>query len=190
MAKTTADEHRRCAVPLPGFGFTGARIANSAAVLENLNLLHDLFGTDLTAAVARDRTAARCQREVWKAVIGCDRARLRDFTLCKRDGLADGSIADGSALGRCLERESKPIRAACDPVAGGVRKAIARQCGAPGVASLAITLPGCATDDPAALSACLGTHARCRACRAVRLADALARDCDTYDDGLANESCR
>ena len=64
--------------------------------------------------------------------------------------------------------------------------AITSKCGGLDLAAL---FPGCGTPDPGALSDCLDRLVECRVCRALNAADALSRDCDDFDDGLANASC-
>ena len=49
--------------------------------------------------------------------------------------------------------------------------------------------PGCAIDDLEQTHACLDAAIECRVCLALNRADDLARDCDVFDDGAANESC-
>ena len=49
--------------------------------------------------------------------------------------------------------------------------------------------PGCDTNDPGELAACLDRLVECRFCGAVNVVDGLDRDCDLFDDAMANGSC-
>ena len=62
----------------------------------------------------------------------------------------------------------------------------ASKCAGLGVAA---HFPGCASVDEIALAACAEQSARCRFCRALNAFDALATDCDDFDDEVTNGSC-
>ncbi len=49
--------------------------------------------------------------------------------------------------------------------------------------------PGCQTSDPGELQVCLDRMVECQVCRALNEADNLDRNCDLFDDSLANGSC-
>jgi len=77
----------------------------------------------------------------------------------------------------------------CDPaIAAFGTRAVPRLCDGKGV-DLSSAFPGCASDDPTELSSCLARSAACYVCRAIDQAGNLSRDCDLFDDSVANASC-
>ena len=67
-------------------------------------------------------------------------------------------------------------------------KTLPKLCVAKGV-DLSEAFPGCASDDPADVAACLDQITACRTCQATVDAADLSVDCDLYDDALDNGSC-
>jgi hypothetical protein len=116
----------------------------------------------------------------------CLDARLREFNRCKKTGLADGSAQRSEDLAACIAQDprGKVARVCVDRV----RARIDARCVTNGV-DLATAFPAVGTVDAAALASLLDQRGECLACLALNAADALARDCDTADDGAANASC-
>jgi hypothetical protein len=192
--KTLSDEGRRCGAPA-SFGPDDAAAVNAAAIAAARDTLHDLFGPNADAAVLSkqaDPAGARCQKALLKAASGCLSAKLADFNACKKAGARNGAITSSAELGACLGEDLRGhIAKACDDPArpDKIRRALDRKCLAKG-ADLAAALPPCGiAGDAEATFACLEPRIECRACQAVKLADALALDCDLFDDGLDNASC-
>src|SRR5262245_45723146 len=182
----------------PPYGVTDPPTVQAAALEMNLSILHDLFGSDLDAAIVReaiDQEAAKCQRSVGKRAGKCAGAMLKAFNDCKGRGLKDKLAPfDGpDDLAACLGADPKnKIAKLCDLQGGGtvdgIRKALDKKCPAKQV-DLAAALPGCGLDDPEQSHACIAAAVQCRVCLALDRADGLARDCDLFDDGAANASC-
>jgi hypothetical protein len=189
-AKTGKVEAEKCAV-LPPFGASDAATVNGASVAAPLDLLHDVLGDPLDPALvakAADPASARCQGKVAAQLARCQALRVKEFDRCKKAGIVDGTVKDATTLGDCLEADPKgKIAAQC--AADGVlaTKVLPRSCAAP--VDLATAFPGCAEGGPAAFAACAERAGRCRACVGLGAADALAVDCDDFDDGTANASC-
>jgi hypothetical protein len=93
-----------CPTP-PAFGVTTAETARAAAVARDVALFHDIFGDDLTMAMVyrgRGLAQAKCQRNIQKAYEKMLQAELKEFNVCKRDGLASGTITSRESLAACL----------------------------------------------------------------------------------------
>jgi len=193
--KTAKDAGKRCGDPPPPYGATDAATVNVAGEQAARDLARDLFGPALNTAIltqAFDKNGSKCQLALAAAVKKCRDTKLKEFLKCKKTGLKKGTIDSSAGLEACVGADPKgKIAKACDePVKGdAIRKALARKCVAKG-ADLAAAAPPCGvTADVEATHACLEPAIECRVCRALDLADGLGRDCDTFDDGLANDSC-
>ena len=191
-ARTEQVEAAKCEA-LPPFGVTDAATVNAAAAAAPLELLHDVLGNPLDAALAAkasDAASARCQGKVSAQLARCQAARVKEFDRCKEAGLRDGSVKSTATLAACLEADPKGKLAAQCAANGGAlaAKILPKVCPAPDV-DLAAAFPGCAPADAPALAACAERAGRCRACTSLGAADALAADCDAFDDGAANASC-
>jgi hypothetical protein len=88
------------------------------------------------------------------------------------------------------------IARACDlndgsggkPKVDGIRKALDKKCQKKAV-DLAAAFPGCSLTDLEQTHGCLDRAVECRVCLGLNRAGGLARDCDLFDDGVANLSC-
>jgi hypothetical protein len=194
MAKLTAKEAKSCAVD-PDFGRTGAAAIYGAAAAEGIALVADLFGADLDAAAiaaAADPVGAKCQDELAKrSAAALD--GLWKLALKQKKAVLLGAktlmATDADALGAMLTAHLES-----DPKGGVSRLFAALDAGAAkrcaGV-DLAAAFPGCAPADLPALGACAERAVRCRFCRQLNAFDALAADCDTFDDADgANTTCQ
>lgn len=180
---------------LPPFGPADPDAVNAAAVKGSLDLLRDLFGPDLDAAIIAqdvDRNSARCQQAVAAAVKKCRDRKLAEFNKCKKQGLKQGLITSAGALASCVGADPRrAIAKKCDDAAkpDALRKTLAKKCVAKGV-DLAVAFPPCGVSgDVEATHTCLKPPIECRVCLAIDQADGLVRNCDAFDDGLTNASC-
>ena len=191
-AKTVSGESKKCdPTDLPVFGYTDAATVNAAAVAEPVAMMADVFGADLDAAVAAATDGGKCQTEVAKRS-----AALMDF-LFKTANKEKKAVLKGKSDGSTAI-SSQALQAAVigyielDPKAKVAKKAsqllggTAKRCAGLAVGGL---FPGCASPDEVALASCAEAAARCRFCRALNAFDALATDCDDFDDEAANASC-
>ncbi len=181
----------------PDFGYSSARTGWRASIDKELRLVHSIFGSDLDSGViVTDKPGSKCQQGVWKAVQKCQDTKIKEFNKCKKDGLKGktppGPINSGTDLERlCLQSDpNDPTTPQPDPKGkilkkclGGIQKAIDKKCSGLVTAPL---FPGCA--GPVS-QACLDTFVECEVCRALNEIDVLIRDCDEFDDGIANGSC-
>jgi hypothetical protein len=187
---------KRCAPPLPPFGYASpAEIADHAEA-EAIGLTADLFGPDLgAAAVARDtsKSDAACQAALAKDANALLATLFRLAERAKAEALQGGKAAppvtDAGALGQAiLDALGDAGSRRLGRVTGKLRRRAARKCGAADPAAL---LPGVCADaaDADALASCAVGRARCRFCRALAGFDALPLDCDAFDDGADEGSC-
>jgi hypothetical protein len=190
--KTVDRSTRRCRVS-PGPGPDDPAVVNAAARPAPIDLLHDVLGSDLDAAIADARAEPirwKCQREVVRGLARCADMRVKEFARCAKAGLADDLPDTQEALAVCLAADPRGVVArACDAAGGRIAaRALSRRCVAQ-EADLSVALPGCASDDAGVVATCLEHRAACRVCLALDQAGDLAADCDVIDDGLANASC-
>lgn len=193
LGRTRRRAARQCTQP-PDFGPANAEVVIQVALETERTLVRQVFGSDLDATIvteAVDPQTSKCQQRVFEAVMRCERAQLREFNRCKSKGLKDGWVGNAGSLERCFVGLDVPvlrIRRSCARETGTIRRRIDTRCVAEGV-DLAVAFPGCGSNDPAEVAACLKHRAACRACVALNQADGLAHDCDASDDGSNNATC-
>jgi hypothetical protein len=152
-----------------------------AATFRAVALMESIFAVVPGGALSGDRT---CRRAVATAVTRCQDARVKASNRCAKAGLKNGTIGGVEDFAACMEADpGGRVARACG---AGFERQVARRCGG---ADLSETLPGCVTDDPEVLPACLDRHVRCQRCRTHEAVDGLARDCEVFDDGAADGSC-
>jgi cysteine-rich repeat protein len=177
----------------PDFGVTDPNTVNRIAIQTELALIHEIFGFDLDEAIfshdGETKAASKCQQLVADSVRKCQDAKLKEFNRCTKEGLKDESIQSSLDLQACMGVDPKGnIAKACDPVSGTIPSKIDKKCVGKGVDLLG-AFASCDTDDPGELATCLDQIVECQVCLALNEADALDRDCDDFDDEVANESC-
>ncbi len=202
IVKAFVDDLNRCSVP-PTFGPVDGQSGAERAVQKELDTVAALFGPNLDAALLAGKDAQNCQFKTLTSINKCSDTRLKEFVLCKKLGIKNGTITDGASLqDECLgtgagQPDPKgKIAKACnllDEVSPGkfkvdkVRKAISK-CEGDAIA-LDQAFPGCGTTDASALHACVDSRLACEMCRFLNDADDLAMACDQFDDGALNGSC-
>lgn len=194
--KTTADEAKLCG-DAPDFAYTSAATVNTVARQAELDLVEDVFGPDLDAAVASCATSAKackCQNAVLGSVEKLAKAERAAFLKCKKVALATADGAEDVAACVVDVATAKSIAAERQP-GGKIAKeslklagAITKKCDAPMVTGGAF--PGACTGlTGSTLHACLDARIACRVCESLGAADGLVVDCDAFDDGVDNASC-
>ncbi len=167
-----------------GVGLPG-RAALAASTL-GAELAARMFGADLDLALvtgAADKATSRCQQSVAKDAGKCRKAKLKAYHRCKAKGLKGGSITGASGLEACIGDDAKGKVARACGANSRLAKDVTQRCA--GV-NLVQAFPACTTPD---LYTCVEREVECMACLAIDEADDLNRDCDLFDDGLANASC-
>lgn len=202
--KTLTKETKKCLdapEQLPDFGFVGAALANQVAIEKELALMHAIFGSDLDDPnkgihpASRNRNTAYCQLDVAKAAQKCLGAKLKVFNGCKKAALKDKvepAVESAQQLqDKCLGSGPDPmpdpkgrIAKACQDKLGDT---ITKKCIDKKGVDLARAFSGFDPNDN--LLDYIDHRVECQVCLALNAADGLDRDCDLFDDGLANSSC-
>jgi V8-like Glu-specific endopeptidase len=183
----TAEEERKQCKTLPDFGFAGTGDVNDGSVGESLALFADVFGNDPNGAVvpcSQNAPACQCQAAVAKDYEKILAVKLKEFLKCKKAALKGGATS-GAALASCVT----PGGIAADS-RGRIEKQIGKLAANIGKKCTANVFPGrCSRGDLTTLHACIDHRVECRVCRMINAMDALAVDCDLFDDGFPNGSC-
>ncbi len=188
-SKTESDESKNCAASRPDFGATSSSVVNAAAVQKELDLIHDIFGSDLDTAIfteEADKDLSKCQQQAAKQVKKCQDTKLKEFNKCKKSGLKDESIRSPAELAVCMGEDPKgKITKACETK---LSDTLSKKFGS---AVIATAFPGECSDSAslADLGDCLDRPVECRVCLGLNAAAALNRDCDDFDHGLTNGTC-
>jgi len=197
--KTLAKELSSCGT-LPDFGYTSAANANEAAMGKELSLVHLIFGADLDTGIISEfmfQNGARCQHAVAEAAKACHDAKLDAFNGCKKAALkgkrtpavTSAEELRDTCLGTGTDGMPDPkgkIRKTCVDKLG---KTISKRCTGKEV-DLTVAFGGVSDpDDGDSLRDLVDQVVECQVCRAITQADGLSRDCDLFDDGVANASC-
>jgi cysteine-rich repeat protein len=175
-----------------------SEVTGASATKAEKTLIVDLFGNPVDDAVllaAGNAAGAKCQAEVTKALQKCERAKRKEYNKCEKASLKNGLGNEGLLATTCLTTAGDPATGQPDP-----KGSLARQCEAK-IASvlekkcfgqnLANVFPGaCATAGAAGFPGCAVEQIDCRLCQQLNEFNGLARDCDLFDDGAANDSCR
>lgn len=200
---------KACLSDPPTFGLT------SPAVIESLTagvdsapvlLLTDLFSSELSFDLALDLDCTTgpeqcdCQRPVFAAAQKATATMDSLWLKCKKSALKGGNedFPEGAAsradLARCLTDPTVELSLAAD-TKGKIQKGFTKL--ADEYADSCLGFPEfegpfdagvCegAADQPE----CIAQRTRCRFCEMVSDMDDLRANCDVWDDGVDNESCR
>ncbi len=181
-SKTTDAKTKKCTAD-PDFGTAPVGQINTAAVAEQLALAADLFGADLTAAVSTDKAIGGCQAAIAKAYEKVVATKAKVFIKCKKKGLKDMTIDSPAALEACFDVVASDAKVA--KMIGKITTAVTKKCS---TVILDTAFPGICVGAPV-FADCVDASTECRTCLTLDAVDGLSRDCDLYDDGLANGSC-
>jgi len=180
----------------PDYGYVGSGPIAQAAPDAGLSLVEEIFGPDLDAAVVLrsvDRDGARCQRSVLgRALRVLDElfadalaAKTRALQGTRRTPAVDNRLALEEAIRDALD--SRPSEDRLRAIEKLESKTAAHCAGL----STTTLFPGSCSDavEPDELASCALDAARCQFCSALDAMDGFLLDCDTFDDGAANQSC-
>jgi len=197
-AITNKDNTNKCASinPQPDFAYTSPAIVNTAAIQAERDLIHDVFGSPLDAGLFKcdvHPLQCLCQRQVVDRVEKLGRAMSGIFVKCKNAALAIGhdpfplGATQASDIAECVTNAAIPQSVQADTKTK-ISTAQAQL--------LATWTQFChkTSDDEfhggvcpgllgSALTDCLAQRVRCRFCRMVDTADALAINCATWSGG-------
>jgi hypothetical protein len=167
---------------------------------KDLELVAAIFGTDLDSVVVLSdklvpgsKEAARCQAAVSKALGKCQDAKLSSFNACKktlfkeivpppRAPTLQAWCMGTNGTGESIPDTKNKIDKKCIT---GISDTLNKKCPTALVDPNAL-FPPCAGED---LADCLDQKVECEVCKALNALDGLSRNCDEFDDGVANESC-
>lgn len=185
-SKTERQLTRLCAAA-PPFGFTSATAINGAAYQGKLDLIADLFGSNLNGAVTSDKAVSACQTATLQGIDRAFHRKLNLFHACVAKGVAARSapFISAASLAACFGTVDADVDSKAAKSMAKLAVLLLKRC--PGMLA-ADALPGaCRTAGD--LPYCLETRADCRLCLMLNAANGMAHNCDRYDDGQLNGSC-
>jgi cysteine-rich repeat protein len=68
----------------------------------------------------------------------------------------------------------------------GIQKTLDKSCGGQSLVGL---FPPCLSNSPSSVAYCIDREIACRVCQSINRTTGTNRDCELFDDGLANQSC-
>jgi len=187
VRRAVADVEVAACAERPDFGVTDSVALDVAASAELRGLAEDVFGEDLDLAAAADvtRKASRCQRSMYRVAMRLTVVGQRRFRRCKKAGLTRGTIASAADLSACFDHVAADGGGKLARAKSKLASLLVGRCG--GLVD-AEHFPGTcreATD----FGVCVIERAACRTCRLLDRIDDLDRDCDLFDDGVADATC-
>ena len=174
-----------------------AETASASAIKAENTLLIDVLGNPLDDAVlvgAANAIGAKCQAAVTKQLLKCERTKRKEYNKCEKASLKNGLASEGLLESTCLMDGGNPASGQPDP-----KGLIDKQCEAKLASTVAkscfgqnldTVFPGECTGAGSGLAGCLVDRIDCRLCQQLNEINGLSRDCDLFDDGTANDSCR
>ncbi len=173
--------------------------AKDVAKNKELDILHTIFSVgDVDPLIILEadpndpdsKTNSKCQQAIIKAVYKCQTAKWKAYNSCKKNKLKGKGTTPATTA---LELQDECLGA--NGTASGVpdpKGKIAQKCDFAGTISKKCPnqdlFPGCPGVHPN-LNACLDAIVECAFCRAINSIDGLDRDCDEFDNGVADGSC-
>jgi hypothetical protein len=190
---TVADQGKFC-TDVPDFGYSGALATNDAAAQGEIDLVADLFGTPLDAAVidcATDKSGCVCQQKTLKNAEKLAATKIKEFLKCKKQALKGGATSS-AALADCVANAGTVGSIAADTKEKIAKKQakleddILAKC-----AGTSAAFPGvCGLQVGTALATCVDQRVECRVCQIINEMDGLSVNCDLFDDGDdGDQSC-
>ena len=181
QAGTVATEGK-CTTP-PNFGKTTAAAVNTTAASEQVDLVADLFGADLTEAVllsSSNAAGAKCQADVLKGSSKLTSTLLKSFLACKKNGLASTvsseQIDSAADLADCFDVMLADASGKIGKAEAKFAATVDKSCTQASVA-LATAFPGtCMGANP--FADCVEARVRHHTCLMLNAWDGLGRLCD------------
>ena len=182
--KLGESEQKLCAEFPADFGTSDASTAGDGILASRDAWLRDLLTPDLDAGAATEPDAARCQAEAAKRLGKLQEAHWKSALTGAREALKDGAASaveyEDAVLARLLgdakiARAEQKLRAKVGPRCDGVDWGDV----VPGLCFFAQDVPGC-----------MVASAACEFCSAWNSTTDGTLDCELYDDGEDNGTCR
>ncbi len=212
-ANTDKDWMKKCldkgVVPLP-FGPSGPAAVNGASLTKEANIIGRIFGT-LNAEIiteAVDKDISKCQQKIIKNLLKCQDVKQLEYLKCKKFALKEGKdpLPAGAMSASELQDACLGVGAVAQPDAKGK---IAKACNLVGVKPDKIRADlqkqcldkvgnldmfdgnecAGATGSVDDMATCIDTIVECEICNWANTTDNLVRDCDLFDNGVADTSC-
>lgn len=175
-----------------------AEATSATAIKAEKTLLVDVYGNPVDDAIlllSGSPIGAKCQAEITKTLLKCERFKRKEYNKCEKASLKSGLGSEGLLATTCLTTAGDLATGQPDP-----KGKIVKQCESK-IASvlekkcfgqdLEALFPGeCAEAGAAGFPGCVVDRIDCRMCQQLNEFNGLSRDCDLYDDGAANDSCR
>jgi hypothetical protein len=175
--------------PVPAVIVQSAAVGNQAHIDGTENLTFDLFGDPVSGVVSPGKDEAKCQDKAIQRSMQLFTEKVKVFRKCKKDGMKAGTVTDAATL------ETECLTPTIPDPKSKISKKATKLTGDVGAActgvSIATLFPGVCSGsaNATALGDCIERQTECRVCETLNAADGTARDCDLFDDGLANGSC-
>lgn len=174
-----------------------AEKTGASAIKAENTLLVDVLGNPLDDAVlvgAANAIGAKCQAAVTKQLLKCERTKRKEYNKCEKASLKNGLASEGLLESTCLTTGGDPATGQPDP-----KGLIDKQCEAKLTSvltkscfgqNLEAIFPGECSGAGSGFAGCLVERIDCRLCQQLNEINGLSRDCDLFDDGSDNDSCR
>jgi len=188
--KLHTTQQKACSGTKPSFGYTNAIKIASSVPAESVALVGEVFDAPLDDALASgvaDSVVAKCQFSMAKAYEKLSAARMKQFYLCKKEGLKQETITGAAMLESCIVADPK------DRVAKARARVLDVVTSACQGVDLDVAFPGmCKSFKANAVdfANCISSRSDCHDCIAINEMDGLLHSCDLQDDGVVNSSCR
>ncbi len=196
--------------PAP-IGPQDAAQVNDAAIRKEDTLLLRVLGRDIDDVVAVEdgstevKNAAKCQQKVLGDLLKCEDTKILEFLKCKKDALKGKNgpaIMTAQELqDLCLgvgavaqpDDKGKIAKKCTNPEKSSIFKDLDKKCEGKGVDLVEVFGGGSCADAAALggvpLAQCLEALTECEVCKWANRTDGLDRDCDLFDNGVADDSC-
>ncbi len=186
--KTSTLAGALCESP-PAYGFAGAGELNASVVAEERDMTTDIFGDDVdgpVAAAAGVTRGTKCQTGLVRTWGKLGQTASKLYERCQKRGFKDSTnmIDSGDDLEACVNELASDPTGKLSKLAAKVTKVVDSACAGQTFSAI---FPGDCVES--GFADCVVERVRCRTCRRIALAGDFNADCDTIDDGSANESC-
>ncbi len=203
--KIFTDWTKKCVgkgVAPPSFGPTDPNVIRDEASGQEDDTFDRIFGTDLNPIIeklATNKDKSKCQQALIKDILNCQKTKGKEYLKCKKTaikaGISSNQQLQDACTGTGASGQPDPkgkIAKKCSLTGAkpnNILKDLIKKCEAKGI-SVTQAFPGeCDGGDPEAVAACMDSILDCEICEYWNSSDNTNRDCDLFDDSVANGSC-
>lgn len=182
----------------PDFAYADDAIIATEVPSIARDFFRDVLGTDIDATTIdlNDKSlkkAGICQQTLVKTADKVLFFQMKEFIACKKLLLksSENPAISAESLEACFASVTGDAKGKVEKARLKMVDLFAKKCTPFSVTAHDVLAGNCAqnTSGIEELSACVVESGRCRTCQIFNAADNLEHDCDTFDDGLANNSC-